>query len=125
MSTLLDLNTYYGTTYKANELLVDDATSINQQILNLLGTTPGEVLFEPEFGSRVQAYLFEPISTITAYNIKIWVMEALTRWLPFITMIPDKSSVIPDQSKDGYNIKIVYSIANTDQIGNVQAQLSR
>ena len=56
MSTLLDLNTYYGTTYKANELLVDDATSINQQILNLLGTTPGAVLFEPEFGSRVQAY---------------------------------------------------------------------
>lgn len=124
-SGLKDLNTYYGTAYKTNQVLVDDIDSINQQILNLLGTNPGEILFEPDFGSLVQRYLFEPIDSATAYNIKIWVMEAMMRWLPFIDMIPSQSSVIPDEINQGYNIKITYSIRNTDKIGNVQAQLTR
>lgn len=122
---LKDINTFYGTTYKVNQILVDDVDSINQQILNLLNTTPGDVLFEPEVGSYIQRYLFEPLSSATAFNLKIWIVEAVARWLPFITMIPSQSSVIADPSTQSYNIKITYSINNTDKVGNVQAQLSQ
>ena len=124
-NSLADINTYYGVGFKSNQILVDSVDSINQQILNLLSTSPSELLFEPEFGSLVQYYLFEPIDATTAYNIKIWVLKAIERWLPFITMIPNKSSVIPDEINQGFNVKVVYSVVGTDQVGSIQAQLSR
>ena len=122
---LLDINTYYGTGFKSNEILVDNTDSINQQILNLLSTSPSELLFEPEFGSLVQHYLFEPVDANTAYNIKIWILNAIERWLPFITMIPSQSSVIATNDGLGYNVQVTYSIVGTDQVGSVQAQLSK
>jgi phage baseplate assembly protein W len=122
---LTDLNTYYGTVFKANQILLTSTDALNQQILNLLNTSPADVLFEPEFGSLVQHYLFEPIDSNTAYNIKIWVLEAIERWLPFIEMVPEKSSVLPNLATQSYNITITYSIKNTDQIGSVKAQLAR
>lgn len=124
ISALQDLNTYYTTDLNADMILVSDTTSINQQILNLLGTTPTELLFEPEYGSLLQSYLFDPIDSVTAYNIKIWVLKAIERWLPFITMIPNQSSILPDVVNQGYNIKITYSIVGTTTIGSVQGQLS-
>lgn len=123
-SPLLDLNTYYTTGVKANEILITDTDSINQQILNLLSTSPNDLLFEPEYGSLLQHYLFEPIDATTAYNIKIWVFKAIERWLPFITMVPHLSSIIPDNVNQGYNVKVVYSVVGTDRSGSVQAQLS-
>lgn len=124
-NALTDLNTFYTTEYKANEIIVSDLDSINQQILNLLATSPGEILFEPDFGSLLQYYLFDPLDSSTAYNIKIWIMEAMARWLPFLEMIPSKSSVLPDTDTQSYNIKVTYLIKDTDRVGNVQAQLNR
>ena len=124
VNPLQDLNTYYTTGFKANEILTNDIDSINQQILNLLSTSPTDLLFEPEYGSLLQNYLFEPIDSTTAYNIKIWILKAIERWLPFVTMVPSLSSVIADNKNQGYNVKITYQIVGTDRTGSVQAQVS-
>jgi phage baseplate assembly protein W len=125
LNSITDLNTSYLTGFKANDLIVTGTDAINQQILNLLSTSPKDILFQPELGSMLEYYLFEPIDTNTAYNIKIWVLEALERWLPFITMLPEESSVIPDLQNQSYNIRITYRVNGTDVISNVLAQFSR
>ena len=121
---LSDINTFFFVGSKSNEIIVTGTDSINQQILNLLSTTPSDLLFEPEFGSLLQNYLFEPVDATTAYDIKVWVYRALERWLPFISMIPDQSSVIASNDGQGYNVEIYYYVVGTDTTGSVRAQLS-
>lgn len=124
LDPLSDINTFYTTGLKANEILVNNTDSINQQILNLMATTPTDLLFEPEYGSLLQSYLFEPVDASTAFNIKIWVFRAIEKWLPFIVMIPDQSSIIASSDGQGYNVEIYYYIVGTDTTGSVRAQLS-
>lgn len=123
-SPLLDINTFYTTGSKANEILLSGTDSVNQQILNLLSTTPTDLLFEPDYGSLLQNYLFEPVDATTAFNIKIWIFRAIERWLPFIAMIPNQSSVIAGDDGLGYNVEVYYYVIGTDVVGSVQAQLS-
>lgn len=121
---LSDINTFYTTGKKATEILVTNTDSVNQQILNLMATTPNDLLFEPEFGSLLQSYLFEPVDPHTAFNIKIWIFRAIEKWLPLIAMIPEQSSVIANTDGQGYSVEIYYYIVGTDAAGSVRAQLS-
>ena len=109
-----DLNTSYLIGFKAKELVLDGVDSLNSQILNLLNTDVGERIFEPEFGSYLQRYLFEPMTEITAFNIKLWIYKALSRWLPFINFVFDKTTVIANELERLYEVTIVYTVSDKE-----------
>ena len=123
--SISDLNPTYLIGYKAKEVVLDGVDSLNNQILNLLNTDVGERIFEPEFGSYLQYYLFEPMNETTAFNIKMWVYKALSRWLPFISFVFDKTTVLANELEQRYDVTIVYSVSDKEFSVDLSLQSSQ
>lgn len=121
---LSDLNSFYQTGFNSKLIVLEGVDAVKNLILNLLGTTPGDILFEPTYGSYIQQQLFEPLDSFTAFEIKVWLQDAVIRWLPFVVIDMGSTSIIPDTSIQGYRATIVFSIAGTDQQGILQTNIT-
>lgn len=64
-------------------------------ILNLFGTELGERVFLPEFGGLLGNYLFDPVDDETAFNLELGLIEAIRRWEPRVSLVRNKTSVVP------------------------------
>ena len=64
--------------------LVGGETEIEQAILIILRTAPGQRLMRPEFGCELHELVFMPNNSDTAARIKRAVRQALGRWEPRI-----------------------------------------
>jgi len=60
---------------------VDDAAQVRDEVLQLLLTSPGERLFQPEIGGGVRKLVFEPASEALAGVAKARITSNLSRWL--------------------------------------------
>ncbi|MGE5595949.1 MAG: GPW/gp25 family protein, partial [Hyphomicrobiales bacterium] len=57
--------------------LVDGPTDIEQSILIILGTSPGERVMRPTFGCRIHELVFDPVIGETLGLAKRYIEEAL------------------------------------------------
>jgi hypothetical protein len=64
--------------------LVSDESEIEQSILIILSTAPGQRVMRPEFGCRIHELVFAPNNAATAGLAIRYVREALGRWEPRI-----------------------------------------
>jgi phage baseplate assembly protein W len=87
---------------------LENEYAVFQALDNLLLTSPGERLFLPEFGSRLQELLFDPIDEITALEIEHYIIEAIKRWEPRVELI--SSSVVPLPDDNAYEISLIFKI---------------
>jgi phage baseplate assembly protein W len=78
--------------------------AIEDAIENILLTRKGERVMRPMFGSALEAFLFEPISSATAHKIGLEVLDALSRQEPRIEV--QKVEVVADHVIGGYRITI-------------------
>jgi len=60
---------------------------IEQAIRIILGTTPGERVMRPNFGSRLHELAFAPLNTETLALARRFVEDALKMWEPRITLL--------------------------------------
>jgi hypothetical protein len=94
--------------------LVEGANEIEQAILIILNTSPGQRVMRPEFGCRLQELVFAPNNSLTAGLAERYVREALGRWEPRIDL--EEVLVSPDPSNRAlleisvrYRIKAIHS----------------
>lgn len=66
--------------------LVSGVTEIEQAMHLVLGTHPGERPMRPEFGCRLDDFIFAPADATTAGLIAYEVRASLERWEPRITV---------------------------------------
>ena len=64
---------------------VSSATStehahIQESIIQILGTSPGERFMRPEFGSRLKSLVFEANDEVLKGLIRHYIVEAIQRW---------------------------------------------
>ena len=59
---------------------------VRQAVLLILETSPGERVMRPDFGSGLQALVFEPLNTTTIALVKHRVETALITWEPRIRL---------------------------------------
>jgi len=78
--------------------------AIEGAIENILLTRRGERVMRPEFGSALEAFLFEPISASTAHKIGLEVLDALSRQEQRIEV--QKVEVVADHQLGGYQVTI-------------------
>jgi phage baseplate assembly protein W len=78
--------------------------ALESAIENILLTRKGERVMRPMFGSALEAFLFEPISSATAHKIGLEVLDALSRQEPRIEV--QKIEVVADHVIGGYRITI-------------------
>ena len=104
-----DINITFKKHPITNDLVVSkDASAIKQAIVNLLLTNKGERVMQPDYGSDIRSFLFEPLDFGTAVQIKNSIKYCLT------TFEPRMIEVLPSYEDNGFSVELTYSIRGSD-----------
>jgi len=91
-----------------------DVDVINQSIELILGTLPGERLFNPSFGYGLQYRIFNLFSQEEAESILDEIAEVLRIWEDRITVLESEMRVIADVDRNFVILIIPYIIRRTN-----------
>ena len=103
--------------FKFNPLSGDLITLKNENakaraVRNIVSTTPGEKLFDPEVGASVSEILFENVDDITAVSIKDEIKSSLNNYEPRVELID--VNVDPNFDENQFDVLITYRIIGVD-----------
>ena len=108
-----DINITFKKHPITDDLVVSkDASAIKQAIVNLLLTNKGERVFNPNYGSDIRRYLFEPLDYGSAALIKQEISQCISRYEPRIRVQKIYCNV--DFDNNGYNVEMQYKIVGRD-----------
>ena len=106
--------------FQANPLTKDlialkNENAIARSLKNIVFTLPGEKFFNPEFGSRITASLFENINDVTASIIVDEIISSIERFEPRVELLqPDGVRAFPNFDNNTFDVIIGYTIIGTD-----------
>lgn len=87
-------------------------------LVNLLLTRKGERLMQPDFGSRIPEFLFEPNSALNRDNLRDSVITDIEFWLPYILLdsvnVVSQSDIAFPDSYAEHNVQIQISFRVTN-----------
>ena len=108
-----DINITFKKHPVTNDVVVSkDASAIKQAIVNLLLTNKGERLMNPDYGSDIRKYLFEPLDYGTAFLIKGNIESTISKFEPRISVL--RISCKPNYDDNGFDVEMTYRIQGTD-----------
>jgi phage baseplate assembly protein W len=90
---------------------------VEQAVLIILGTNPGERVMRPDFGAGLSALVFEPMNATTAALVQNKVETALITWEPRIDTITVTVTPIPQLGQ--LQITVRYRIRATNTFYNL------
>jgi Bacteriophage baseplate protein W len=95
-----------------------DEDKIQQAILVILGTTRGERVMRPDFGSRLRELVFAPITSTTKGLVASAVTDALVKWEPRVDLI---SVTVDEQRGDPgtLTVNVEYRVRATNSVFNL------
>ena len=104
-------------TFQVNPLSSDlialkNENAIARSVRNIIFTVPGEKVFDPDFGTDINASLFELLDETSAVVIKDQIKYSLETYEPRIILLD--VIVVPDFEGNGYDVEISYSIVGVD-----------
>jgi len=104
-----DINITFKKHPVTDDLVVSkDAAAIKQSIANILLTNKGEKLFNPDFGSDIRSYLFEPLDYATAAQVTSNIQYTLSQYEPRIRVL--EISTIPNSDDNRFDVEMTYEI---------------
>ena len=93
-------------------IALKNENAIARAVRNIVLTTPGEKLFDPDFGSSVSEILFENVDDITAVSIQEEIRSCLNNYEPRVDLI--NVDVDPNFDENQFDVKITYRIVGID-----------
>jgi len=123
-SVYSDIDPNMGFNPKTEDLLlIKDTKAVRLSIMNLLSTSYGERLFQPNIGASLRTLLFEPIDSITTLEMRDRIIQTIRNHEPRVgTLFVDiKSSPV----QNSYEISIEFSLRATGQKDKVVTVLER
>ena len=93
-------------------ITLSNENAIARAVRNIVSTTPGEKLFDPEFGSTVSEILFENLNDITAVSIRDEIRSSLRNYEPRVELID--VFVDPNFDENQFDVTITYRIVAVD-----------
>jgi phage baseplate assembly protein W len=103
--------------------VVKNDSSIKQAIKNLVLTAPGEKLFSPLIGSKVNRLLFEPLDPFTADTIKDEIINTINQYEPRVQLT--EVIVTPIYEGNKLNVSIEYRIVGMPIVETISFVLQR
>jgi len=85
-----------------------DYDAIKNSITSLFTTTPGQKLLNPEYGTSLMQYLFEPVSKETGNLIGTDMLAALNKFEPRVKTISIK--IFADEVNQQYSITLILAV---------------
>jgi hypothetical protein len=108
-----DINITFKKHPVTDDLVVSkDASAIKQAIVNLLLTNTGERLMNPEYGSDIRSYLFEPLDYGTSISIKKNIVYTINTFEPRIQIM--SLTCNPNYDSNGFDVEMTYKIIGLD-----------
>lgn len=108
----VDFNTDFLT--DANITTSTSSEAINNSIQNILFTTKGEKVGDPEFGSNIKFLLFEPMDEITIQLLKSNIYDCITKYEPRVKV--NYINIVSYEESNFYKLQIIYTIIKTPDI---------
>lgn len=114
-----DYNVPFGLDHPSRQVRgVDYAAHVEQMILQVLFTTPGERVNQPQFGCGLRQLVFSPMSSALAVTTEITVRQALGQWLPGLIDIGDVTALTSQEpggpvDQGTLEITITYTLLDT------------
>lgn len=102
---------------------VIDSEAIKQSVLNIINTNPGEVPFNPDFGTDIRELLFEPINQLAAVQLRSRIQIALENFERRITV--NRINITPNSDSYVYIVEINYTIDATQRTDNIPIRLNQ
>ena len=93
-------------------ITLKNENAIARAVRNIVLTTPGEKLFDPDFGSSVSEILFENVDDITAVSIEDEIKSSLKNYEPRVELI--NVTVDPNFDANQFDVRITYRIVGID-----------
>tara|TARA_B000000609_G_scaffold140588_1_gene118949 strand:+ start:139 stop:540 length:402 start_codon:yes stop_codon:yes gene_type:complete len=93
-------------------IALKNENAIARAVRNIVLTTPGEKLFDPDFGSSVSEILFENVDDITAVSIQDEIKSSLQNYEPRVEIID--VIVDPNFDENQFDVVITYRIVGVD-----------
>jgi phage baseplate assembly protein W len=93
---------------KKDLVSIQDASSVITAIQNILTTSPGEKLLNPQFGLDLRDYLFEPVNETGAFFIGRDIFDGLVTQEPRVKI--NKINVVANTEDQEYKIDLNISV---------------
>ena len=93
-------------------IAIKNATAISRSVKNIVLTLPGEKFFDPDFGSRVTASLFENVNATGSLLIVDEIRQSIRNYEPRVELVT--VNVYPDFDNNSFDVIIVYNIIGAD-----------
>jgi len=100
-----------------------DTQAVIRSMRNLLLTNNFERPFNSEIGSNINALLFEPMSSLTASQIKNSVLHVINRFEPRVEVESVVVTPVPDNNY--YSVDITFFLLNATQSTTLSLILER
>ena len=97
--------------------------AVTRSIRNLIQTSPGERLYQPNVGGGINQLLFEPISQFTTNQIRQSIDDTIRIYEPRAKVL--KIDCVPRPDNNAYIVTIVYMLINSPDPISVNVTLQR
>lgn len=123
---VMSMETLYSNNIGAKKVKTDlnvsyDMQAVKNSIANLLSTKKSEKILNPEFGLRLEDYLFEPITETTATAIYNEILNAISIFEPRVQVVDLQVIPVPDQYQ--YIINIALRVPTLKQSLSLQGAI--
>ena len=108
---VMSMETLYTNNIGAKKVKTDlnvsyDMQAVKNSIANLLSTKKSEKILSPEYGLRLEDYLFEPITETTATAIANEILNAISIFEPRVQVVELQVIPFPDQYQYVINLAL-------------------
>lgn len=98
-ATRRDYNVPFAVDHASRQVSgVDYPAHVEQMIMQVLFTAPGERVNLPQFGCGLRQLVFGPLSSALAVNTEIIVRQALGQWLAGLIQVADVTAQTSDEA---------------------------
>lgn len=104
-------------------IALTNSEAIKRSVRNLILTSRGERMFQPNIGSNIQSVLFEPMSDYTSDVLRELIIETIRNHEP--RAIDPDVLIRADEANNAYNVAILFYIINNADPIAVNVNLAR
>jgi phage baseplate assembly protein W len=102
---------------------VTNNDAIKQSLTLILNTNAGSRIFLPNYGARLQSFLFEPFDQSTATRIGTEIEQSINNYEQRIQLLNVAVTMI--QANTSYNIIVSYLIINQQEVDTFTVTLQK
>ena len=98
------------------DLSRNEKDKVASQLLHLLFTPKGQKLRNPQYGTDLIQYIFEPNENLAWQSIKAEIQNSVNRWLPGVDLT--NVEVMASENGEQIFVRIDYSVRNGNYVYN-------